>query len=287
MAFRLRKKEHVADSIRRITHEQTATAIVLLSDRSGDFSERVHNARRCIKRLRATLRLVCPEKHGIRYKTADTALRNAAKKLSTSRDADVALATFECLAPDVSRPLAARIRTKLKVTASCARRRTISPRQLAAVLTELRTSGRTIAQMPLKGKDWQLIAPGLKRSYADARHTAWKLRSDTEVTVIHKWRTAAKRLLHQLELIPRVVEKSHLKFLPQLTKLCKVLGEFHDMDALAANPAIAKNPAIQQLIADKMDHQRKLIRKMAGKIFTGHTRSFISVLRTEWKNWRN
>jgi CHAD domain-containing protein len=140
--------------------------------------------------------------------------------------------------------------------------------------------------MRLKGKDWQLIEPGLKRSYATARHTARKLRADTEVAVIHEWRTTAKRLLHQLQLIRRVVEKSHSKLLLRLTKLCKVLGTFHDMNALAANPAVAKMPAIQQLITDKMDRQRTVIQQMAGEIFSEHTRSFISSVRTEWKKWR-
>ena len=285
MAFQLRKKERVADGIRRITNEQTAAVLDLLSDRSGDFEERIHNARRCIKRLRATLRLLRPDK-GALYKTSDTALRNAAKKLSTSRDADVALATFERVAPDVSSTLAARIRARLKAAVSRARRRTISPRQLTGVLADFRTSGRTIARMHLKGKGWQILEPGIRKSYASVRHTARKLRDDTEVTVIHEWRTAAKRLLHHLELIRRVLGKSHPKLLPRLTKLCRLLGEFHDMDALAANPAILKTPAIRKLIADRMQTQRKVIRHMAPEISSEHTRSFVSTLRAGWKKWR-
>ncbi len=286
MAFQLRKKEHVADGIRRIAKEQTSAALDLVPGRSDDFMECIHNARRCIKRLRATIRIIHPKKDGARFKTADSALRNAAKKLSTSRDADVALATFERLAPHLNRTQTSRIRARLKADASRTRRRTISPRQLAAVLAELRTSGRAIARMPLKGEDWQLIEPGLKRSYATVRHTARKLRDDTEVTVIHDWRTDAKRLLHHLELIRRVIGKSHRKLLPRLAKLCRILGEFHDMDALAANPAIAKTPALQTLIAHEMKHQQKVIRRMAGGIFSAHTRSFIRSLRTGWKKWR-
>ena len=286
MAFQLRKKERVAGGIRRITNEQTAAALGFLSDQSDDFEERIHNARRRIKRLRATLRLIRPEKHGLRYKTSDTALRNAAKKLATSRDADVALATFERLAPDVSRTLAARIRARLKAAVSRARRRTISPRQLSVVIDKLRSSKRTIERIRPTGKGWRSLEPGIKKSYSSVRHTAQKLREDTEVTTIHQWRTAAKRLLHQLELIPCVLGKSHRKLLPRLTKLCKILGEFHDMDALAANPAIAKIPAIQKLIAHRMEHQRKVIRHMAGEIFSAHTRSFLGALRTGWAKWR-
>ena len=286
MAFQLRKKEHVAGGIRRIANEQTTAAIDLLSDRSGDFPERIHNARRCIKRLRATLRLVRPDKNGAQYKASDTALRNAAKKLATSRDADVALATFERLAPEMSLALATRIRARLNAAVSRARRRTISPRQLTGVLADFRTSGRTIARMHLKGKGWQILEPGIRKSYASVRHTARKLRDDTEVTVIHEWRTVAKRLLHQLELIRRVLGKSHRKLLPRLTKLCRLLGEFHDMDALAANPAISKTPAIRKLIADRMQTQRKVIRHMAPEIFSEHTRSFVSTLRAGWKKWR-
>ena len=278
MAFQLRKKEHVADGIRRIANEQTTAAIELLSDRTSDFEECIHDTRRCIKRLRATLRLVRPDKNGAQYKASDTALRSAAKKLATSRDADVALATFERLAPEMSLASAARIRAKLNAAVSRARRRTISPRQLSVILADLRTGGFATAQILSQGAEWQLLELGIKKSYASVRHTARKLRDDTEVTVIHEWRTVAKRLLHQLELIRRVLGKSHRKLLPRMTKLCSLLGELHDMDALAANPALSKTPAIRKLIADRMQNQRKVIRHMAPEIFSEHTRSFVSTL---------
>lgn len=282
MTFRFRKKEGVVRGIHRVVREQTALAVGLLADRAGDLPKRIHEARRCLKRLRATLRLVRTHMDGDTNDAKNMALRNAGRKLSGARDAEVVLATFERLVPGLSGPGIARIRAVLKAAV----RKTISPRQLAAIAAAVRASGHTIARMSFAENGWPLIAPGLAKSYASARHTARTLRDDTEIETIHEWRKATKRLLYQLELIRRALGKPQRKILRRLGELCEILGEHHDLHTLATHPATAKSPALKNLIAHELTHRLKLARRLAKEIFARRPRSFLAALRASWNEWR-
>jgi hypothetical protein len=97
MAFRFRRKETVANGFRRIVREQTAAVVSLLADRGADLKERVHDARRRIKKLRALLHLVRSELAPAAFEKHNVGLRNASRRLSRARDAEVSLACFERL----------------------------------------------------------------------------------------------------------------------------------------------------------------------------------------------
>jgi CHAD domain-containing protein len=282
MTFRFRKKEGVVRGIHRVVREQTALAVSMLADSAGDLPKRIHEARRCLKRLRATLWLVRTQADEDTGVAENMALRNAGRKLSGARDAEVVLATFERLVPGLSGPGIARLRAALKAAA----RKTISPRQLAAIAATVRASGHTIARMHFAESGWLLIAPGITRSYASARHTARTLRDDTEIETIHEWRKATKRLLYQLELIRRALGKPQRKILRRLEKLCETLGEHHDLITLAAHPAASKSPVLRGVITLKIARRLKKARRLAKEIFSSTPRTYLASIRAGWNDWR-
>ena len=58
--FKLRRKESEAEGIRRVAHERIEDATGLLRDQEADPVEAVHEARKDMKKLRSTLKLVRP-----------------------------------------------------------------------------------------------------------------------------------------------------------------------------------------------------------------------------------
>jgi CHAD domain-containing protein len=290
MAFRFRRKESATEGVRRVVREQTALAVSLLADRAGDVAENIHEARRCIKRLRATLKMVRKRMDEDTNDAENIALRDASRKLSGARDAHVALATFEQLAPKLAGPDVQRVRSMLKEEVRQTSRRALTVNGLAEVAADIRISGQKIVQAELNENGWPLFGSGIQDSYARARHTARRLKDDTEPAVVHEWRKITKGLFFQLELVRRALGKTERKLLARLEKLGTILGEHHDLDTLrtmlATSPASAKFTALDELIDAEITRRLKRARRIAKDAFEEKTRLFIFAVRTGWNEWR-
>src|SRR5687768_16074016 len=104
-AFKLKKKESERKGIRRVAHGRTEDAVELLRDEEADPVEAVHEARKDMKKLRATLKLVRPVLGDETYRRENGRFRDAARALSDVRDAQVRAQTLDALAerfPDES-----------------------------------------------------------------------------------------------------------------------------------------------------------------------------------------
>lgn len=75
----------------RVAREQIEIVLATLRDRRHPLEERVHEARRCGKKLRALMRLLRSQDEEF-FSAENAAIRDAARELSTLRDWDVILA---------------------------------------------------------------------------------------------------------------------------------------------------------------------------------------------------
>jgi hypothetical protein len=103
MTFRFKLQEPIAEGVRRISLEQIEIAQARLKVR-GDVAGAVHDARRCLKRLRALLRLIRPALDKGTYKREIEELANTARLLAGTRDSHVMHHTLASL-QDGSDPL--------------------------------------------------------------------------------------------------------------------------------------------------------------------------------------
>jgi len=94
MSRRLKRKEDLREGLQRISEKRLQDMLQLMSQ-VGLTAERVHDARKVIKSLRAILRLTAGALPIEVRKTRNQALRDLADRLSGPRDAAVTLATFE------------------------------------------------------------------------------------------------------------------------------------------------------------------------------------------------
>lgn len=91
MAYRFKLNERAGKALLRTGAEQLRQALDTLG--SGEAAAGIHGTRKCIKRLRALLRLARPGLEKSAYRHIETTLRDAGRTLSASRDRDVLIAT--------------------------------------------------------------------------------------------------------------------------------------------------------------------------------------------------
>ncbi|HST38572.1 MAG TPA: CHAD domain-containing protein, partial [Conexibacter sp.] len=98
MSYRLSLADAPSESIRACAREQLNGAVRELESPGDDPAKAIHQARKHLKKTRALLRLVRPALGNTVYHAENDALRDAAGKLSATRDADVLVATVDALA---------------------------------------------------------------------------------------------------------------------------------------------------------------------------------------------
>ena len=91
MAYRFKLNESADKALLRTGSEQLQRALASL--RNSNAREGIHGTRKCIKRLRALLRLARAGLDKAAYQNLNTTLRDAGRTLSATRDRDVLLAT--------------------------------------------------------------------------------------------------------------------------------------------------------------------------------------------------
>jgi CHAD domain-containing protein len=248
--------------IRMVLQQQLARALRHLR---GARIPRIHQARKCIKAARATLRLLRCALGERRFERENRALRDAGRLLGPLRDATSLACALQGLLPHVTGRRARRAAAVLT-------------QHLAARLARVRHEGTrsylhaahsTIHAVTVRVKQWTPLDPrwgaveqGLLQTYRRGRKRAHQVHAHTADTRLHEWRKASKHLQSQLRLIAPVQRATLAARAAQLHRLTDCLGEDHDLAGLeeccrAAPRGLRRRDAAQL---------RKLIRKRRAKL---------------------
>jgi len=85
MSYRMKRREKVAEGVRRIGLEQADKAVQQLTARNGNRDEAIHDARVCFKKIRALLRLMRAPLDG-RFDEENVFYRDLGRRLSSVRN---------------------------------------------------------------------------------------------------------------------------------------------------------------------------------------------------------
>jgi CHAD domain-containing protein len=220
-------------------HVEDAQAVLGATRRPVD--ERVHEARKALKRARSVLRLLRGVIGERRFRAQLRALRDAGRSLARLRDARVVgetLAAFVVrsgLDPVLFEPLADALR----------RERTVAVVALASVDGERdvrRTLGRSLNVLrraeAAAAFDATQIPDGMRRLYRRARHAYVRARDEPTPETLHAWRKAVKAHADALEACSTAAtggrKESRRLELRTLHALAQLLGDDHDAAVLAA-----------------------------------------------------
>jgi CHAD domain-containing protein len=277
---RLKPKESLNQGFRRLVVSQTAALVSNLADAATEPAQRVHDARRRLKRLRALLHLV---HEAIAPSNAKEIYREISRQLSDVRDTEVALQTFERLVAGDPQETWKAQRSQLNAILKRRERLALSSDRLATMAAILRKQSQTLASLAFPGKSWDIVTPEVCRTY----RKAYKLRelNTTDAKEIHRLRKLNKRLTLQLEILKCAIPKKISQPLRHAKRLDDLLGQHHDLHVLNAlllsSPKRSKIPGIkllQQRIMEETEHVLKKARKVSGKVYHLSKREFAKAL---------
>ena len=286
--------------MRRVGHERVIAAVRLIQGSSeDDAGERIHQARKQLKRVRALLRLVRPNITRRRWDHAGRRLRNVSRALSAVRDATVLIHTLEGLGIGQGPGS-----DSLAALAGTARNRAVKAR--AAALADRRARGklerrlmeaaRLIDGWTAIRQGWKAIGTGLRIVYTDAHAAAAPLRDLAECgdLVLHEARKRAQTLLHVLEFLEavrpsRIKEQTHA-----LHELTELLGKDHDLAVLTvtlgAMTSVRLTAADSRRLNGAICSRRRILQnqaaRLASQIYVTSAEEFVGQIHRYWKDWR-
>lgn len=274
--FRLKRKEAEAEGIRRVAHGRAGDAVERLRDSDADPVEAVHESRKDLKKLRATLRLVRPALGEEVYERENARFRAAGRELSDVRDAQVRADTLDALAERFADdpPQGGWWTVRALVVGDDE----VDESELAAVrdrvAVQIEQGNVAIDEWPLGEDGFELLRPGLKRAYSRGRKTLRDARDDPADEPLHEWRKRSKDLWYHLRLVscawPEVLKATA----DEAHELSDRLGDDHDLVVLTA---YLENEA-PALTSDQREHLRGQIQarraELQGEAFAYGERLF-------------
>ncbi|HJS91009.1 MAG TPA: CHAD domain-containing protein [Steroidobacteraceae bacterium] len=236
MAEELHRSESGTRRLAHIARAQIAAAIEALASRSPT-DQVVHDARKELKRARATLRLLRDAIGDKAYRRENQALRDAARPLSLIRDRKVLLDTLNRLVKrfqgDAELPPTEHLRRVLRRERAATRRVALQGRKpFTSSRAMLQAVRQRAARWRTGSADWEVLGAGLKRVYGKGRKAMAAAQSDRTPAKLHEWRKQTKYLWHQLQLLEPLWPGMIGELADQAHKLSDYLGDDHDVSVL-------------------------------------------------------
>ena len=234
MTYRFKLQEPIGEGVRRIGLEQIEIAEAKLSG-NGDVSAAIHDARRCLKRMRALLRLVRPALQEELFHREATTLSGTGKLLSGARDLDVTRLTLKKLEsysnhmpPDLIdrlEKLVGHSQDSTRLEAANGHRR---------ALLSLRQSKKFFAAKATSRIQIDEVINGLGQCYRKARKASREAYLQPSDESFHTWRKWVQLHWRHMALLSRGWPEELSARASEAKELSRLLGEDHDYSVLLA-----------------------------------------------------
>jgi CHAD domain-containing protein len=236
--FRLADGERAPDGVRRIARGQLEMSIERLDGGTDeDLGTAVHETRKSLKRLRATVRLARDELGDEAYRRENVAFRDAGRRLGGARDSRVLLETFDALTErygDEAPPERfERFKRTLVGQHGAAQRRLHEDAAIDEVVVELRRACARLGDWQLERRGLDALAPGFRRIYRGGRRAYRTARKEPSTENLHELRKRAKYLWYAAQIVRPAAPKKMKRIARRAHELSDLIGEDHDLALLA------------------------------------------------------
>jgi CHAD domain-containing protein len=297
--FELSRSEPDTRGVCRIVRQRIAKAgDTLRAARLTD--EKVHTARKELKKARAILRLLRDSLSDGTYERENSILRDAARPLSEVRDGKVLLTTLDELVASYGAPARALpvngLKRTLRRDRSDARRRVLNGAEgLKPQRAALQKASKRAARWPCSRHGWKVIGAGLGRTYRKGRKALDTAQSDSSVENLHEWRKQVKYLWLQLRILQPLWPGLIGELADQTHKLADYLGDNHDLAVLRTrateNEDAVSNAAGRSALLALIDRRRAELRDKAfilgRRIYEETPKEFAARFRQYWRDWKS
>ncbi|RVV97759.1 CHAD domain-containing protein [Mesobaculum littorinae] len=242
--------ESLQSGLRRIAADQLEAGIAALdaplSDSDTDLHAAVHDARKRVKKLRGLMRLVRPGFDG--YAGENAYLRDSARLLSEFRDHTARIDSYDSITSadtTLDRSSLGPMRRQLTMERREAATGSDLGDRIAGFRDALKTTRGHVGDWTLKGKDDEILADGLKTTFARARDAMETARSGNSGRAgnpedMHEWRKRVKYHWYHARLLRRLWPPVMAPHIDAADRLADTLGAHHDLVVFA--PLIGSAP---------------------------------------------
>ncbi|MGQ0653379.1 MAG: CHAD domain-containing protein [Betaproteobacteria bacterium] len=244
----------------------------LLEGRGAVLQASVHGARKQLKRARASLRMLRDAVGSRAYREENRRLRDAARPLAETRDADVMIGTVSALMKEKAfRPHRAAL-AKLRVTL-------MNERAAAACRVPLDDIRRSLEQSRARVSQWRMphdmlpiARTGLERIYRRGRKAYARAADRPTDAGLHELRKQVKYLGAALQ----AIEPPHAaKVIERAEELAEMLGLDHDLAVLRKRLADADR-ALVRLVGERREDLQQRASPKARKLFRRKPAVFVA-----------
>jgi len=299
MAFELKADKSVVKGVNRILRKQIEGSLEALhSPDTSDPDETVHAVRKRFKRIRAVLRLLrgaIPEKD---YRRENLRFRDAARPLTTVRDAVVLVETFGELPAEgksVPRKVRDQVRRELRRRRDALRKQVLEEEESFPKIAEaVEPALDRTDDLPVQEKGWAALETGLARVYDAGRQAFDEALAEPTVANLHEWRKQAKYLWHQLQILRPCAPE----FMDELTRhahaLGDLLGDDHDLAVLRGVLSDQMDPPLDpdalagllEWIDSKRDELQQQATPLGQQLYHERPRAFVWRIGRHFRAWR-
>jgi CHAD domain-containing protein len=294
-AYRLGDGEFVPDGMRRIARGQLDQGIEELEGQPNrKLDEAVHETRKRLKRLRASLRLERFAVGDETYRRENTTFRDLGKRLSAPRDAKVLIETLDALTerfgeelpPDQTGRLRDQLEQRHKRAVTKLRR---DPVTVDGARTQLKEARIRSASRKYDTDGFEALRPGLERIYRRGRRSMRAAADESSDEHLHEWRKRAKDLWHALQ-IARPADPKRMKARANRAhRLSDLLGDDHDLAVLrehvARGGSAMQEPARTALLS-VIDRRRASLQrealKLGARVYARRPKRFAAAVEQSW-----
>lgn len=296
MPHDLERSKDLAPQVHAILLEQIEDAASVLAA-ARPSEKAIHDARKSLKKARATIRLLRENIPDDVYRRENRALRDVARPLSSARDASVMLATLdklvklygEAAADAIPAPLRKALKEELTQAGRTLRgsmTKKLSPSRSAT------TVKRRLARARVSESGWRSIGTALRRVYRRGRRAMKEARRTPTAECLHEWRKQTKHLWHQTQVLEPLWPAMIAEFGDQAHKLADYLGDDHDLAVLREKlkPEAFKHSGNADALLAIIDRCRAQLQEKAfllgGRIYDASPAEFVAQYERWWERWR-
>lgn len=287
MAYRFKLGERIDAGFVRIGSAQLAVCEQELGAQHEPGTPlAIHETRKALKRTRALLQLARAGLDGPAFRRENRRLRDIARLLSGSRDAHVigvTLKTLEASAP----PSAARSFAAAHAELDGQDRHEIATGARRAALRDIAAAREAFATLTLSGDGFDVLAPGLRRTYAQGREAfgpGHAAQSDEEY---HEARKLVQQQWRQMALLMRGWPGTMSARLTMARYLSDLLGRDHDLAIVRAFAGQHLAPGhartIDRMARDMQDATRARAAPLGHMLYAEKPAAFTDRLGIYWQ----
>lgn len=297
MTYTFDPASDVLDEVRRIAHDQAATAIRDLTDPADDVVGAIHDCRKRCKKLRGLVRLVRPAL-GDHYQLANQVFRDAARQLGPLRDAHALATTFEALLDAQHKQLGEDhldgVRDGLaRRSEAAARRATPDSPEVATALELLRRGEAMIDGWTLSESGFDAVSGGLRKTYARGRRALDSAIDAPTTEHFHEYRKRTKYTWYHVRLLGETAPAITKPLQHRLHDLSDTLGDDHDLAVLSDQ--LREEPddfdgdeqvaaAMLRIDGQRADLQRRAV-SAGARLHAEKPKAFVGRFEAYWTAW--